>query len=120
MISYTSRYNWSLNDYPDKPVGQLGWGFLIYMLAKYGDEVKSIQFYVEKYSVAFPYFINFFKTGYSTPVEVFRNCYELRTFEQFLLWAGLVSFEKRDNQYKMNLTECRATDLLHKIFIFEE
>ena len=89
---YTDKFNWSSNDgYPASPVGQLGWGFTVYLLEKFGRSDRTIEFYAEKYLKAFPKLLGFFPARpYGTPIEDFINCYRVRTFERFLEWFGIV------------------------------
>lgn len=57
--AFTSELSWgNYDDCLDKSVGQMGWGFTIIMLDKFGDQARNIDFYADKYSRAFPMFTN--------------------------------------------------------------
>lgn len=121
LASFTNQFNWSYNDaYPDLPIGQLGWAFTVYLLAKFGDCPRTIGFYADKYLKAFPDFIDYFPPFYyTTPQIQFQHCYGVRTFERFLDWFGFVTIEKQKPYFDMDNCKITRTDLLHKIFTFK-
>jgi hypothetical protein len=119
--SYTDKFDWSSNDgYPPSPVGQLGWGFTVYLLEKFGQTDRTIEFYSEKYLKAFPKLLDFFPARpYGTPIEDFINCYRVRTFERFLEWFGLVKVGHLHGVHGSKSERVKRTDLFHGVFRFE-
>jgi len=118
--SFTDKFSWSYNDgYPEQPIGQLGWAFSIYMLNKYGDQPKLIDFYADKYLKAFPNLISFFGTDYSTPQRQFIHCYGVRTFDRFLLWFGFVTVEKQKVYLELDTAKFTRTNLIKQLFTFD-
>ena len=118
ISTFADKFNWGFNDgYPDKPIGQIGWTFTIFLLKKYGQEFKSESFYAEKYLKALPDLLNEVETdGFRTQKEQFVNCYGLRTFQRFLEWFGLVETD-RDIRKKWNENlNIKATEILTKVF----
>jgi hypothetical protein len=96
FATFTLRFGWSSNDgYTEFPVGQYGWGYSIYLLTKFGDEKRTLQFYADKYLQAFPKIMDHMAPqSYSTPQKDFTVCYSVRVFERFLEWCGFVMVEK--------------------------
>lgn len=118
--SFTDKFNWSFNDgYPEQPVGQLGWAFTAILLDKHGEEPLNMDFYAMKYLKAFPKFIEFFRPDYATVERQFLRCYSLRTFERFFLWFGIVKAEKKERKLNVDVDKYQRTDLLRKIFKFD-
>jgi hypothetical protein len=119
--TFTEKLMWGSNDgYPDKTVGQLGWAFSAYMLNKFGDQANTTDFYAEKYLKAFPNFITFFKPSYSTPERQCAHCYGIRTFDRFLLWFGFVTVERQKHYLNLETDKFTRTDIVNKIFTFED
>jgi hypothetical protein len=119
--TFTDKLMWGSNDlYPDKTVGQLGWAFSVYMLKKFGEQAHAVDFYAEKYIKAFPNFITFFDQRYTTPERQCAHCYGIRTFDRFLLWFGFVTVERQKHYLHKEPDKFTRTDLVNKVFTFEE
>ncbi len=116
--TFADKFNWGFNDnYPEKPIGQIGWTFTIYLLEKYGSKFRSESFYAEKYSKAFPEFLNEFEPNeFISPKEQFANCYGLRTFHRFLEWFGIVQTDTVITKKWYEELNIKSTDILTKIF----
>jgi hypothetical protein len=120
LSSYTEKFNWASNDgYTPSPVGQLGWGFTVYLLKKFGQNERPIEFYAEKYLKAFPRFLEFFPVRqYGTPIEDFANCYRVRTFERFLEWFGFVKIDYKRGVQERHSDTVRRTGVFEAVFKF--
>ena len=119
--AFTEKFNWGFNDgYPKEPIGQLGWAFSVYMLMKFGEQANSSDFYAEKYLKAFPHFLSFFEQRYSTRDRQFAHCYSIRSFPRFLLWFGFVSVEKQKHYLNLDTDKFTRTDLINKVFTFDD
>lgn len=118
ITTFADKFNWGFNDgYPDKPIGQFGWTFTIYLLGKYGMEYQPAIFYADKYLRALPRFLNEFEsTTYSTDREEFARCFRVRSFERFLDWFGLVEIERNGKTFLDNEVKIKCTEILTKIF----
>lgn len=115
--TFTTRFNWSYNDgYTEEPVGQLGWGFSVLMLHKFGNQPRINEFYASKYLKAFPDFLTFFNADYSTPPQNFSSCYGIRTFKRFLLWFGLAAVDQKGVFLDLQKDTFTETGLLDKVF----
>lgn len=117
---FTERFMWSYNDgYPEHPIGQRGWAFSLFMLAKFGDQIRQGEFYGDKYVIAFPHLINFFNhITYETPRDNCIRCYVVRTFDRFFEWFGFVAVEKGTTIF--DKSNYRASDLFQKVFAIDE
>jgi hypothetical protein len=61
LQTFALRFNWaSLDGYGNSRTGQFGFGYTLLMLNKYGNEFKPVEFYSDKYMVAFPALIEDF------------------------------------------------------------
>ena len=119
--TFTEKFNWGFNDlYPKEPIGQLGWAFSVYMLNKFGDQIYTSDYYANMYLKAFPKYISFFEHTYSTPERQFKSCYCTRTFDRFLLWFGFVTVERKNHYLDLESDKFTGTDLVKKVFSFDE
>lgn len=118
LSTFADKFNWGFNDYyPQKPIGQIGWTFTIYLLEKYGKEFQSESFYAEKYLKALPDLLNEFETGgLITQEQQFKHCYGVRTFERFLEWFGLVETDRKIRKKYFEELNIKATEILTKLF----
>jgi len=98
FINYTSRYNWEYGDlYPGSWIIQAGFGFSIYLVQKYGNEPRGVNFYAEKFLKAFSKAMNDFPcTKYLSGLEDFQSCYGLRTFKRFMKKFGFIEILNED------------------------
>jgi hypothetical protein len=118
--AFTEKFLWSFNDgYPEQPIGQYGWAFSLLMLDKFGNQPKTADFYAAHYLKAFPKFLTFFGSRYTTPERQFFRCYGVRTFNRFFLWFGFVTVARQKNHLDLNKDTFKRTDLVKKIFIID-
>ncbi|KQC14267.1 MAG: hypothetical protein APR63_14790 [Desulfuromonas sp. SDB] len=94
--TYTTKFNWTYYDgYGENQIGQLGFGFSLILLNRYGTKKRIDKFYADKYFIAFPDLIeNEFSSSTVTGYKSSSNCYSLRTFDRFLDYFGLIKIEK--------------------------
>ena len=118
ISTFADKFNWGFNDgYPEKPIGQIGWTFTIYLLEKYGKEFRSESFYAVKYLKALPDLLNEFEiNGYIPQKEQFVNCYNVRSFQRFLEWFGIVETDRVVRKKWNEDINIKATEILTKIF----
>jgi len=98
---FCQKFNWQYFDYYSDDIhsgaiGQLGFGFSLILLSKYGDTERSEKFYANKYISAFPAVLKNVQPTYSTVEGYCSDCYCLRTFDRFLYHFGLVEIKKGD------------------------
>lgn len=96
FLAFSRKFNWAYYDgYGENMIGQMGFGFSLILLSKYGNLKKINSFYAEKYYEAFPYLQVSSPTEFNLAKESFISCYSIRTFERFLLFFGLINIEDR-------------------------
>ena len=95
LKTFTTKFNWAYYDnYSEGQIGQLGFGFSLILLSKYGAERRTDKFYAKKYLKAFPDLLASVQPIYGTPEEEAYNCYSVRTFDRFLDYFGLIAIEQ--------------------------
>jgi len=96
LLTFAAKFNWAYYDgYGENQIGQLGNGFSMILLSKYGHENRLNSFYAEKYFKAFPLLLDTVAPNYGTLERFSTNCYSLRTFERFLDYFGLVNIDRQ-------------------------
>ena len=95
FTTFGTKFNWAYYDgYGENRIGQIGFGFSLILLGKYGEARRIDKFYSDKYFKAFPDSINEIEdVGYRTMEESARSCYSLRTFDRFLDYFGLIKID---------------------------
>ena len=112
------KFSWAYYDnYEDEEFGQMGYGFSLILISKYGKQKRLVSFYAKKYLNAFPQFLESITPAYGTVEEYTSNCYSLRTFERFLCYFGLVEIEKQGKMFdiKTFITKTELFDKLIKV-----
>ncbi len=114
---FGDKFNWAHYDgYGQNSIGQIGFGFSMILLSKYGAEKRLDKFYSDKYFKAFPDSINEITDIYlSSKKAQAEKCYSLRTFERFLEYFGLVKIESKDRIFdKKYVTKTELFDKMIK------
>ncbi len=98
LKAFGTKFNWAYYDgYGDNEIGQLGFGFSLILLSKYGSEKQLDSFYAEKYLSAFPMLIEQIESSrFNTREKQAYKCYSLRTFDRFLDYFGLIEIESEN------------------------
>ena len=92
FIVFGTKFNWAYYDgYGQNNIGQLGFGFSLILLNKYGKEERIDKFYADKYFKAFPELIESIEPSqFETKATQSTRCYSLRIFDRFLNYFGLL------------------------------
>lgn len=117
--TFSQKFNWGFYDnYENSNVGQMGLGFSLILLSKYGKERRLDSFYAEKYFKAFPNLINsnvqLSNYGYDSPI----NCYSIRLFDRFLQYFGIITIEQEGGYFSRSpkyITKTDVFDMLIKV-----
>ena len=90
--TFGEKFSWAYYDgYGDTQIGQLGFGFSLILLSKYGSENRHHSFYSKKYLSAFPVLIEkLIPSKFDTVERQASSCYSIRTFDRFLNYFGLI------------------------------
>src|SRR5699024_10058802 len=82
LHTYVRKFNWAYWDsYPEVPMVQQSFLFTLYLLTRYGDEERSIEFYVDAFLNAFPVLANEIadESPYAeTPEKALKRLYTYR------------------------------------------
>lgn len=100
---YCYKLNWGyLNYFPEDSIGNMGFGFSLILLSKYGDATHPINFYAKKYFKAFPFLREEYPIHPKFP-DLFtpEKSYESKTFHKFFNDFGFVIIEFDDEGYKV-------------------
>ena len=115
LKAMANKFNWAFFFlYEVEHIGQLGYGFSLLLLSKYGKEKRLNSFYAEKYFKAFPKLLDINDPIYTTIEEYGSNCYSIRTFERFLDYFGLIHIEKQGDKFERK-TYIRKAELFDKL-----
>jgi hypothetical protein len=93
--TFGERFKWAYYDgYGDNFIGQLGYGFTLLLLSKYGHKKRINFFYAAKYFKAFPLLLSNMGDYRYNLIRDAENCYSIRSFERFLYYFGLIEMDK--------------------------
>lgn len=107
---FTTKFNWGYFDnYENDEIGQMGFGFSLILLNKYGSKMRDSSFYAEKYLKAFNYTENVI-SEYSNENH---RMYEVRTYNRFLKYFGLV--EIKEGESILDSIEIKTTQLFKEL-----
>ncbi|MFO7736625.1 MAG: hypothetical protein R6W70_10505, partial [bacterium] len=95
--TFATKFNWAYYDrYPGMKTGQLGYGFSLILLSKYGHKKRLDSFYAEKYLNAYPRLLDAVEPdNVENLKDQMNRCYSLRTFDRFLKYFGLINIYKK-------------------------
>lgn len=119
LETYANDFNWGfLDGYPEEdPVGQVAWGFTLFMLNKWGLEKRDALVYAQQYRKAFPTMLGSFEGFGDRAIEAFDRCYVLRALLGFAERFGLI---EEEFDYFALKSDVKATALLGRIFEIDE
>ena len=122
LFTFTELTPWGTTDgYPSLPVGNLGWGFTIFMLLREGAIPHEARYYADKYLHAFPNLVNAYPPDpFRSNEDLLISCYSLRTFERFLEWWGFATTDAHGFRLDRHLKIFTAAEILKEVFEFEE
>ncbi|RFP64406.1 hypothetical protein D0N36_14560 [Hymenobacter lapidiphilus] len=122
LDTFTNRFLWASHDgYPSQTVGQTGWAYSVYLLARFGEQPHPVSFYAAHYQRAFPFVLaEFTDPAYRTPLEQLTYCYGVRTFERGLNWFGLLGSESQVPVLHQPDQSLTASPLLAQLFAVQQ
>jgi len=110
-----NKFNWAYYDgYGENRIGQLGYGFSLILLSKYGQIRRTNSFYAEKYFRAFPQLLESLEPAYGTLESHGSNCYSIRTFDRFLDYFGVITIEEEGRGFD-SVKYITKTDLFDRL-----
>ncbi|MDP2423690.1 MAG: hypothetical protein U1C46_04215 [Bacteroidales bacterium] len=93
FTAFVSKFNKGYLDfYGETDIGNIGVLFVLYLLHKYGRELRDTNFYATKYFRAFPtlYGAIDYPFSHNEDNSSSNNCFTLRVLNHGLVWFGLV------------------------------
>jgi hypothetical protein len=115
FLTFTNKFNWAYFDgYGENQIGQLGYGFSLILLSKYGQEKRLDSFYAERYFNAYPRLLLSGLPNYEPNERYSTRCYSIRTFDRFLDYFGLINIEK-EGDYFDSINYLSKTDLFDRL-----
>ena len=119
FLCFATKFNWAYYDgYGENNIGQLGYGFTLILLSKYGQISRLNSFYAKKYFMAFPQLLNSVEPTFETLESYSASCYYVRSFERFLDYFGLININK-DGTGISSIKHIKKTDLFDKLIKVE-
>jgi len=116
FLTNLKDFNFGYYDgYEDNGGVQESFGYTLYLLLRYGNEEKEIDFYVDKNIQAFPDLPIRFRDNWGTPRERYLSCYNIRIFERFLCLYGLVNYQRENNLSDKKIT-LKASEIFNQLF----
>lgn len=118
FLTFTNKFNWAYYDgYGENHIGQLGYGFSLILLSKYGQTKRLDSFYAEQYFKAYPKLLDSLEPTYGTLENYASRCYSIRIFDRFLDYFGLIRIEedKKGLDSIKNITKTELFDKLIKV-----
>jgi len=114
LTHYFNGYNWGFQDhYQDATTIQNSALFSVHLVQKYGQTLRSAEFYTAKFNNAYPLAIeDFIKSD--DPSQEVTYCYTLRVFEHCFKRFGLITTDGFD------LKNIRKTPLMDMLFIWKD
>ncbi len=103
LNNFIYKFNWPYFDRFSSPIiGQIGVGYSLYLVSKYGNIARTVEFYWEKYLTAFPSVfeepvIDDPDLWWFDPRRDAIHCYTTRFFNRFLKFLGLVKIIQPKN-----------------------
>jgi hypothetical protein len=95
LDTFTTKFNWAYYDgYGENQIGQLGYGFSLILISKFGKEKRLDSFYAKKYFNTYPQLLDSIEPTYGTLESYSTRCYSIRTFERFLDYFGLIQINE--------------------------
>ncbi len=115
LKSFCTKFNWAYFDgYGENNIAQLGYGFSLILLSKFGERERPQSFYAENYFQAFPRLLDPLEPRFGTKAEYAAQCYSLRTFDRFLRFFGLVDIHSDGESFPADSLVSK-TDLFDKL-----
>lgn len=115
LLTFAFKFNWAYYDgYGENQIGQLGFGFSLILLSKYGHKKQPDSFYSEKYFKAYPLLLESIEPEYGTLERYTSVCYSIRTFDRFMDFFGLVNISIKGKWYD-RVKHISKTELFDKL-----
>ncbi|MEH6549578.1 MAG: hypothetical protein V7744_06300 [Pseudomonadales bacterium] len=95
QTEFTEHFNWAyLDGYPDIVRYQQHWGFMIWLLLRFGGQERPVSFYSEAFIKAWPMFLDELpEDSLSLSAEErFKSVFRIRYVQRWLAWMGWIEY----------------------------
>ena len=113
---YCNKFNMGYYDGCIEEIGNLGVGYSLILLSKYGDKSRRAKFYADKYFKAFPDILEKVEPKIGNKKEEGTRTYIYRIFKNFLNFFGLINITQENNVREKYI---QKTDLYNKFITCE-
>ncbi|HMA62660.1 MAG TPA: hypothetical protein VKP78_08420 [bacterium] len=103
--------------YSDDGIGNVGYGFTLLLLNKFGNEYRKAFFYAEEYLNVVPQFLNKPFDSLLEDRNLSKRAYVLRTFHRFLNFFGIIEIENKEI-IRPSESKIKTTPLFNKFIGF--
>ncbi|CAL67524.1 hypothetical protein [Christiangramia forsetii] len=104
------KFNWGYYDgYDSEAIGRINPAFSLFLLKKYGSEMRSPYFYAGMYFQAFPQLMEEGDRSF--------RCYSLRTFQRYFRFMGFVQVKREDY---LSPHDVKKTEFFEKLFSIDQ
>lgn len=111
--TYTLKYDWSYQDGFENPdIGRTGFLYSLFLLHKYGDTIRSPEFYADMYFKAFP------ALAVQGPTFIKNDYIKAYTIRSIVRFMGYFYFCSVDDEHYIRVKEIKKTPLFDKLFVF--
>lgn len=115
LKTYCQKLNWAyLDGWGEQPIGKLGCGFSLILLANYGQTERDADFYAQKYLATFPAILQAITSTFAPPAVLAARCYVWRTFEKFMTYFGLTA-SRHEGDRLLGKRFVRQSDIFDKL-----
>jgi hypothetical protein len=115
MKTFTLEFSWAYNDrYANQDIGQIAFLYSLYLINKYGDEFRDLDYFTNRYFAAFPSMLSNPETELDK-YSMRASSYNIRFIERFALWFGFVEEVVEGIKYSERRINIRRTKLLQEL-----
>lgn len=120
FTAYVQKFNWSyLDGFQDIPFIQQAFLFTLFLLGKYGDELRPQSFYEDIFLAAFPVLLNEIEqVPYQSCEKTLCRAYFYRTLSHFAAFFGLAEVQAISEKDYLTQYELKKTPLLDRFISF--
>lgn len=118
--AFVKKFNWGYWDnFADVQILQMAFGFHLYMLQRSGKERRTVEFYAEQFTRAFPMVLDELAGGYFSPEKSLAMCYQLRVLSRFADFFGFVRLHALEPGNPVSPKEVETLPLLAEFVQFK-
>lgn len=116
--AFATKYNKGyLDSYGENGVGNVGIGYVIYLLKMYGKVHRPVKFYCDLYFKAFPMLIDQTNPySFTDTLETACDCFTYRVFTSGFYYFGLIEMESAKGKDYFRTYNAKVSPLFNSVF----